>query len=1303
MKLKNLFKVAIVAPIILLFSFSVTGKVNATQVSPVSFNLYNSNNSRPTGYYSVNAYSNTTPVIKITSGSYKENANTAIYCLRNGLGFGNLNQNSTAINYNQNFNLKDDKFVNATDSSTSTYRNVLPKTEKIYNEMLWVLNKVSMVEDDTSRNNLIKEAGLNPADAFRNYNLNGVSQNASAAEDDIVKDVIDVIQQTAIWTFSNEETKTTDPGHTPKGDGIFYVGSDSQSVKSSLLSVNNKMGSDTAPGSLQDEESYILYKYLVNSAIDAVENKNWTYKDVSSPIEFDETRDVIVEENDKYFIGPYRLNQINTTPYNLNVSIKDGTTDLTGVTLVGADKKTVLTGSSYTKMLQNNLNKDFYIELPTTTTASNVVISVNAVYSTRNLTYWAVGGGTNSTQPLVVIEDKKVPYEKSAQQTIIRKNENFDLALRKFITSVETSKGIKRDYDYSSRVPRISQDALKALAQGKTELDASTGSTVTKTHIKDPLKVETGDLVTYTIRIYNEGSVDGKATSITDYLPNGLELAENSDINTKYGWKKDSKNSNKVVSTWTASQADLKAFDPMPASGAYTISYIDVPIQCRVTATTKNTDTMLKNIAEITTASNDNDIDSKPGNVNSNPSTYNPTNPTTGRGEQDDDDYEELVLKGKYFDLALRKYITGVTDTKENTTEISNRVPNVDITPLVNGTDTTAIYRHIKNPVSVKAGDIVTYTIRVYNEGEVDGYADKIVDHLPEELEFPVLTSDNVSDEVKKAVEFNSEKGWIIDPSDKTNRTIYSKTLSKENDEDNIIKAFDGKELKYKETQIKCIVKNTAQPRKEITNIAEIAESSNSYNLPDRDNKKSTTIPADADFPAYKGDSSNKDDLSDKDYYYKGQEDDDDFDKVILESFDLALRKFITGVNDTKIDSRIPQIDTSKFGTIVDGKQVTTCTYNHTKEPVRVCQNDIVTYTIRVYNEGTQNGYAEEIKDDIPAGLEFVPDNEINQTYTWKMLDENGQETTDVTKAKSIVTDYRSKEKSTTNNDNLIKAFDKETMAQKGPNYVDVKVAFKVTTPNTSDRIIINSAQVSKDLDEDGNEVEDIDSTPDNMENGNPKEDDEDIEKIYVKYFDLALRKWVTTAIVIEDGTQKEMATGHYAEQEPEPVVKVEVNKKRMKNTVIKFKYSIRVTNEGEIPGYATELSDYIPKGLKFNQADNPDWKESGDKIITTKLKDTLLNPGDQAFVDLTLTWINSEDNMGVMTNWAEISKDKNDSNTPDIDSTPNNKVEGEDDFDYAPVAITVVAGSAPRYIALSSSILAIIGTGAVLIKRFVI
>ena len=123
------------------------------------------------------------------------------------------------------------------------------------------------------------------------------------------------------------------------------------------------------------------------------------------------------------------------------------------------------------------------------------------------------------------------------------------------------------------------------------------------------------------------------------------------------------------------------------------------------------------------------------------------------------------------------------------------------------------------------------------------------------------------------------------------------------------------------------------------------------------------------------------------------------------------------------------------------------------------------------------------------------------------------------------------------------------------------------------------------------------------------------------------------------------METGHYAEQEPEPAVKVEINEKRLTETVIKFRYSIRVTNEGEIDGYATEITDYIPQGLKFNQADNPLWKEENGKITTDQLKDTLLKPGESATVELVLTWINDENNMGVMTNWAEISKDKNEYN----------------------------------------------------------
>ena len=116
------------------------------------------------------------------------------------------------------------------------------------------------------------------------------------------------------------------------------------------------------------------------------------------------------------------------------------------------------------------------------------------------------------------------------------------------------------------------------------------------------------------------------------------------------------------------------------------------------------------------------------------------------------------------------------------------------------------------------------------------------------------------------------------------------------------------------------------------------------------------------------------------------------------------------------------------------------------------------------------------------------------------------------------------------------------------------------------------------------------------------------------------LRKWTTQAIVIEDGKQTTKNTGHKPTDNPEALVKVEVNKKRIESTVIKFKYTIRVTNEGEIAGAATEISEYVPDGLKFVQSDNPDWKQSNGKVITTKLKDKILKPGEYADVDIILT-----------------------------------------------------------------------------------
>ena len=840
------------------------------------------------------------------------------------------------------------------------------------------------------------------------------------------------------------------------------------------------------------------------------------------------------------------------------------------------------------------------------------------------------------------------------------KIKEFDLALRKFITKLN-------DEEITSRIP---QPDVSKLADG-------TATTATYNHPKTPISVAIRDLVEYTIRVYNEAEVDGYVEEITDHLPDQLELVSNDETNVKYGWVADANNS-KIIRTDYLSKAKeaSEGANKIKAFNGTTLDYKDVKVVCRVVSTDPMP-TKITNIADITKFTDGNgntvtDRDSQENNVNIPSDLPGYKDDEIGKdyvpGQQDDDDFEKLKIKE--FDLALRKFIT-----KVNNTEIKSRIPQVDTTPLKNGTGTTAIYNHSKEPVKVSLGAVVEYTIRVYNEGQVDGYVEEIKDHLPDQLEF---IKDN---------ETNKKYGWTVDSTD--SKVIKTSYLSKANEKvagENKIPAFDVTTLSYKEVKVACKVVSTDPMPSKITNLADISDFTDGEGnkVTDRDSKEDNVkIPEDR--PGYKDDESKKD-------YVPGQEDDDDFEKVTLVKFDLSLRKFITAVNNTEITSRIPQVDVTP---IKDGSS-TTAKYDHPKDPVLVSNGNIVTYTIRVFNEGEMDGYASEIKDDMPQGLKFLTDNKTNIEYRWKMLDKDGKETENLDEAVSIVTDYLSKEQEKTAGANLLKAFDGEKL-----DYRDVKVAFEVTEPNTSDRILINQAQISKDSDKDGNDVTDQDSVPDKWNEG---EDDQDIEKVKVQYFDLSLRKWVTQAIVTENGEEKIIESGHKAEDDPEDVVKVDLKKSKINKVTIKFRYKIRVKNEGNIAGYAKELKDYIPNGLKFVPEDNPLWKQIDEKTITTdQTKDILLQPGDTTEVEVVLTWINDSENFGVMDNWAEISKDHNDFNSPDIDSTPDNNKKGEDDIDDAPVSVGVQTGQIKTFTTIGLAVLVILSSGVVLIKKFVL
>ena len=758
----------------------------------------------------------------------------------------------------------------------------------------------------------------------------------------------------------------------------------------------------------------------------------------------------------------------------------------------------------------------------------------------------------------------------------------------------------------------------------------------------------------------------------------------------------------------------------MPFDGkSNTLDYKDVEIALIVLADAKNQNN-LKNIAEIgedyPTNINIKDRDSVPGNVR-----------VPGYGEksqEDDDDFEPLYTRKKEFDLALRKFITEIAGKAPAV----SREPKVDVSPLRNG-KTTATYTHPKNPLLVQKGDIVKYKLRVYNEAEIPGIINEIADYLPSGLGYlpeHKLNKDNgwkvstkASNTVKeqKASEisgFNMKANLsefdgvtdaknikIVRPSEtnkegtlittekyKTTMTdaeitqMISTGVIPDAHKDKVLKPFTSTSttLDYRDVEIAAVVLADVRDGNNLKNISEIQ----------RDYPANITIVKDRD--------STPGNVRVPGYGEKNQEDDDDFEPLdtVKKEFDLSLRKFITKISsedgkDSKAYDREPKVDVTP---LKNGK--TTATYTHPKDPLLVLPKNIVDYTLRIYNEGDIDGYAKEVKDNIPAGLEFLPNHPTNIEYGWRMLDESGKETKDPTKAKEIVTDYLSKAKEKNIGANLLKAFDKTTGKL---DYRDLKIVFKVSPDfKVSDGIIKNIAEIKENEDENGRAIKDRDSTPNNNKDG---EDDIDFEPLKTVEFDLALKKIVAKVFVTVDGKTTTINTNHKYTDNPEAVAKVELDRKKWNKTEVKYEFGIRVTNEGQIPGYATEVSDYIPDGLEFHKEDNPLWTLKDPKTaVTDQLAKKLLQPGESVEIKIILRWKKAENNMGVKTNWAEISKDQNEYGVRDKDSVPGNKKPKEDDIDDAPVALTIATGAVPTYFAITLTSLGLMGAGLLIIKK---
>ena len=144
------------------------------------------------------------------------------------------------------------------------------------------------------------------------------------------------------------------------------------------------------------------------------------------------------------------------------------------------------------------------------------------------------------------------------------------------------------------------------------------------------------------------------------------------------------------------------------------------------------------------------------------------------------------------------------------------------------------------------------------------------------------------------------------------------------------------------------------------------------------------------------------------------------------------------------------------------------------------------------------------------------------------------------------------------------------------------------------------------------------------------------------KIFNMEVYKTVKDGSI--DGEQKTFANGKFT--------KLDIPVRKVNNSKVKIRYSVKVKNTGEIKGSAI-VAEYLPEYFEMLPEENSDWTFENGKILS---KEVELNPNEEKELIVTLTWKNGRENFGNIVNKVEIDKTKNDAGFDETDSEEEKK-----------------------------------------------
>ena len=496
-----------------------------------------------------------------------------------------------------------------------------------------------------------------------------------------------------------------------------------------------------------------------------------------------------------------------------------------------------------------------------------------------------------------------------------------------------------------------------------------------------------------------------------------------------------------------------------------------------------------------------------------------------------DNEATEKVILDKVIEnnLVLKKFTAKINDVAT-----TQREPVVSI-----DSNNKVVYEQPTTPLEVSNGEKVVFGLRIYNESEDVVTGSEVIDEIPNYLLFV------------KDSEINNRYGW----------DTYKKDA-----EGNLVQTDDEKEI--------TVIKTNYLTTKQFNAFNKAVATTPYYEdiqveLKVTDEKITSNVEVEKEGQVKEIENE------------VNVDDNNDSEKIIITKTKikaLGLEKFVSKVDNTVITGRIP------VATVGADEKVT---YEKTGSLVKAKNNQEVEFTLRMYSEGNVDTEGQEVVDNIPEGLIYDKENEVNKAYGWKMYtkDAGGNlvETEDETKAVAVKTSY---------------FVNKTINAIEGTDvsFEDAKLVLKVT-----DNKIETSKQVTNTAKMPNYVQGPYEPNPGDKEAKEPIV----LERTEIKA--LGFKKFVSkvdnTVVSGREPVVTINSNGSLSYSQSGEIVKVENNQK--------VEFTLRMYSEGNTETEGQEILDNIPEGLIYDK-ENETNKAYGWKMYTKDARGNLVETEDE-------------------------------------------------------------------------------------------